>query len=145
MDGHSGSPDRTAITVAKRLRRALDRVHSTGVLGPRHRLPSGRVAPDTEGLFRILRKMPYASVARKRCTCQPTCRASLTRSCNPDSKSRRPASSLHASSCLIENDFQTLASKCRTTRVLVCYGKLSFCGRTLARWTFDPGHQAAEY
>jgi transposase InsO family protein len=38
-----------------------------------------------------------------------TCRASLTRSCNPDSKSRRPASSLHASSCLIEKDFQTLA------------------------------------
>ncbi len=40
---------------------------------------------------------------------EATCRASLTRSCNPDSKSRRPASSLHASSCLIEKDFQTLA------------------------------------
>src|SRR5216684_2422226 len=32
-----------------------------------------------------------------------------SRSCNRDSKSRRPASSLHASSCLIEKDFQTLA------------------------------------
>ena len=32
MDGYSGSPDCTAITMAKRLRGALDRVHSTGCL-----------------------------------------------------------------------------------------------------------------
>jgi len=36
---YSGSPDCAAITMAKRLRGALDRVHSTGVLGPRHRFP----------------------------------------------------------------------------------------------------------
>src|SRR5260370_37815475 len=31
--------------------------------------------------------MPYASVDRKRCACQSTCRASLARSCDRDSKS----------------------------------------------------------
>src|SRR5712664_1306651 len=31
--------------------------------------------------------MPYASVDRKRCACQSTCRASLARPCDRDSKS----------------------------------------------------------
>src|SRR6266566_2058722 len=62
-----------------------------------------RVAPDSEGLFRILRKMPYASVARKRCARQPTGRASFARSGDRDSESRRPASPLLAQSCLIED------------------------------------------
>ena len=48
--------------------------------------------PDAEGLFRILRKMPYASVARKRCARQPTRRASFARSGDRDSEGRRPAS-----------------------------------------------------
>ena len=39
MDGYSGSPDCAAITMAKRLRGALDRVHSTGVFGPRPCFP----------------------------------------------------------------------------------------------------------
>src|SRR5712692_4672838 len=109
MDGHSGSPDRAAITMAKRLRGTLDRVHSTGVLGSCHCFPCGRVAPDPEGLFRILRKVPHASVARKRCTCQPTRRVALAWPCNGDFKSWWPASSLHAQSCPIEKDFRTLA------------------------------------
>src|SRR2546430_11943208 len=51
-----------------------------------------RVAPESEGLFRILRKMPYASVARKRCARQPTRRASFARHGDQDSEGRRPAS-----------------------------------------------------
>src|SRR5207253_7999533 len=35
---------------------------------------------DPEGLFRTLGKMPSASIARKRCACQPTRRASFARS-----------------------------------------------------------------
>src|SRR5216684_2024989 len=111
--------------MAKRLRGALDRVHSTGVLGPRHRLPSGRVAPDTERLFRILRKMPHASVARKRCACQPAYRASPARQCDRDSKGRWTAPPFQAQSCLIDKDFQSLAREFRARRVLVCYAKFT--------------------
>jgi hypothetical protein len=66
-------------------------------------------SPNTQGLFRLLRTLPYTTVARKRYTSQPTCRASVARTRDPNSTSRRPASSLHASSCLIEKDFPTLA------------------------------------
>src|SRR6266481_9824475 len=108
MDEYSGSPDCAAITMAKRLRGALDRVHSTGVFGPRPCLPGGWVAPDLEAVFCILRKVPYASLAQKGCACRPTCRASLVRRGDPNPTSRRPASSLHAQSCLIDKDFPAL-------------------------------------
>jgi putative transposase len=45
----------------------------------------------------------------KGCTRQPTCRASLAWSYDPDSKSRRPASSLHTQSCLIAKNSQPVA------------------------------------
>ena len=65
-----------------------------------------------------------------------------------DSKSRWPASSLHAQSRLIEKELQT--PRVRTwnepcARLLVCCAKFSSCGTTLALWRFDPGHHAAAY
>ena len=110
MDGHSGSPGSTAITVAKSLaerlvgsirRECLDHVivfHEAG---------SRRILKDYFEYYE--RKMPYASVARKRCARQPTRRASFARSGDRDSESWRPASPLHAQSCLIEASLRTLA------------------------------------
>jgi hypothetical protein len=49
-----------------------------------------------------------------------------------DSSSWRPASPLHAQSCLIEAGFQRLAGECRTSRMLVCHAKSSFLCRTPA-------------
>src|SRR5258708_7019316 len=69
--------------------------------------------------------MPYASVARKRCACQPAYRASPARQCDRDSKGRRPAPSLHAQSCLIEKHLQTPARECRSGRAFVCDAQVS--------------------
>jgi len=51
-----------------------------------------QVTSDPERLFRVLRKVPHASVSRQRCTCQPPRRTFGAGSGDENSPSRRFAS-----------------------------------------------------
>ena len=45
---------------------------------------------------------------------------------------------------MIEKDFPTLASECRTSCVLVCYAEFSFSWKDTRRTSFDPGRVGHE-
>ena len=94
--------------------------------GSRHRVEPEILAPNSATLFYLLRRLPHASVARKRFACQPIGRTSGPWPCGRNPSSGWVASSLHSQGCLKEATFELFSAECRDTRVFARSEKLSF-------------------
>jgi hypothetical protein len=65
-NGHQGSPHSPPVALAKRTRRALDRIDPTRMFGPSDHFRRGASVPRAPGLCQLLQRHPHALVPRQR-------------------------------------------------------------------------------
>lgn len=130
--GDGGRCDRAASALAESIRGTARGIHPARMPGSRHRLEPEILTPNTPTLFCLLRRLPHASIARKRFACQPIGRASSPWPCDRNPSSGRVASSLDSEGCLKEATFEPFSTECRDTHVLARSKKSASRQGTLA-------------
>ena len=124
--------------LAESIRRTASGIRPARVPGSRHRVEPEILAPNFATLFCLLRRLPHASVARKRLACQPIGRASSPWQCDGNPSSGRVASSLHSEGCLKEATFEPFSAKCRDTHVLARSEKFTFSSEYACHTRIEP-------